>query len=153
MGGGGSKNRVHRIGDMEERLLAMNSANSGGFEMARHSSISARTDISRRPVKDHNGKNAFESLDYDRCENSLYRSRFTGMDAKALLHLEGFSRRYSFWRWVNVALIGIVVGLIAFAIQWLTFQISDYKFKMLSKAIEQVCRHIVTLIVSSCEGT
>jgi hypothetical protein len=150
------RDRARQIREIEERLLASEAAHGhtsgdgtlldagvlGPAEGSRLQHGSAGSDVSegrmqyQKTFQDARGQNIYETLDYDRCENTLYRDRFLRMSAPTLLHLEGFSRRYAFCRWVLVAAIGIGTAIIAFIIQLVSYYLNESKKNLISRAID-----------------
>eukprot|EP00051_Salpingoeca_urceolata_P027820 m.483439 g.483439 ORF g.483439 m.483439 type:complete len:852 (-) comp22938_c0_seq1:252-2807(-) len=73
----------------------------------------------------------YESLDYDRCENKLFRDRFFGASKQQIDKVKAFTRSYNFWRWVFIFLIGATTAIVAFFIDYIVKHLQSSKFKTL----------------------
>jgi hypothetical protein len=60
----------------------------------------------------------YESLDYDRWENQLWRQRHLGLKSAELEKLKKYSIKFNTYRWLLCALIGAVTALSAFMIDF-----------------------------------
>lgn len=83
---------------------------------------------------DHVLAGTYESLDYDICENVIYRKDEKTQGTKWVVKRE-------FARWAVMGLIGIVTGLIASLIDVCVEKSSEYKFKFIKTQVDNCAEH------------
>eukprot|EP00911_Craspedida_sp_UC1_P000290 UC1_evm1s221 len=109
---------------LDEQLLS-------GEELTPSSSLDAGTTLrERRARRLRDTKQTYESLDYDRCENQLWRRRFAGISSKAMKQVKSEHTRRTLARWGVIFLIGTCTALVAFTIDKAVEYISEWKFDL-----------------------
>jgi len=82
----------------------------------------------------------YESLDYDRCENSLYDHRFRHCPPSQLKALERWTWKYNLTRWVMMFIIGAATAMVAVFINIVVDKLTDLKFDTVGASITR-CMH------------
>lgn len=90
-------------------------------------------DIQQRPLFIHRRpqqtESIYESLDYDICENVLYKSEQKNRD-------KSFTTKKDFARWMVFILIGVLTGITACIIDIAIEMISGYKYNFLKNSVD-----------------
>lgn len=82
----------------------------------------------------------YESLDYDRCENSLYMHKFRLCPPSELKALKRWTLKYNLTRWVMMFVIGMATAMVAVFINIVVDKLSDLKFDKVGDSIVH-CMH------------
>eukprot|EP00045_Choanoeca_perplexa_P008383 m.77564 g.77564 ORF g.77564 m.77564 type:complete len:807 (-) comp14471_c0_seq1:58-2478(-) len=91
-------------------------------------------------LRHRDNKNVYETLDYDRCDNQLYRDRFVGVDAVTMRELKKEQFKVGIQRWAFCAAIGALTAIVAFFIDYSVRNISAAKFRRVDSYVQQCTR-------------